>query len=584
MGLSNTATPKYYGQFRDKVLAGKIPVCQEISQEMNRIDALIADPTVYYDEDAVEGWIRFCENELVLTDGSDFVMLDSFKLWGEELFGWYYYVDVSVYEPANALHGGGFARKKQLRRLINKQYLIVARSNAKSMYLMAVQAYTLVIEPDTTHQITTAPTMKQSEEVVLPIKNAIQRARGPLFKFMTLGSLNNTTGNRMNRPQLASTKMGIQNFLSTSILEIRAMSIDKLQGLRTKIATVDEWLSGVVREDVVGAIEQGSAKVADYMIIAASSEGTVRNGSGDDIKMELLKILHGDYANPHVSIFYYRLDDIKEVSDPAMWEKANPNIGITVSYETIQLDVKRAENNPAAHNDIVAKRFNIPMEGYTFFFTYEETLPTVPPRPNAYHKMSCSLGIDLSQGDDFCAFTFLFPLGGERFGIVARSYVSERTMFKLAPSMRIKYDEFLSEGTLIVMPGTILDLDEVYEDLEAFIDENEYEVLTVGYDPYNAKGFMSRWEKENGPFGIEKVPQGVKTESVPLGEIKKLAEDGGLYFWQSIMTFTMGNSIVIEDNNGNRKLLKTRYDQKIDNVSALLDGFVAWKNNKEAFE
>lgn len=585
MALSNTAVPKYYAAFREKVLAGQIPVCDEISMEMNRIDALIADPTIWHDDEATDAWIRFCENELVLTDGSPFVMLDSFKLWGEQLLSWYHYVDQSVYVPESDGSSGHFERKKSLRRLINKQYLIVARSNAKSMYLMAIQAYLLVVEPDTTHQITTAPTMKQSDEVILPIKNALMRSRGPLFKFMTLGSLSNTTGSRLNRPQLASTKLGIQNFMSSSLLEVRAMAIDKLQGLRVRCATVDEWLSGVVREDVVGAIEQGAAKVPNYMIVAASSEGTVRNGSGDDIKFELLRILHGEYRNPHVSIFYYRLDDISEVGMPETWIKANPNIGITVDYKTIQLDVERAENAPAAKNDILAKRFDIPMEGFSFWFTYEETLPTISPAPHAFWRMPCVMGVDLSQGDDFCAFTLLVPLGDAGFGVIPRSYITERTLTKLPTTMRIKYEEFLNEGTLIVMPGTILDLEgAVYDDVERWLEEQEYEVLCVGYDPWNAKGFMSRWERENGPFGLEKVPQGMKTETVPLGLMKQLAEDKRFRFWQSIMTFTMGNAIVQEDTNGNRKLLKRRYEHKIDNVSALLDAIVSWQVNKEVFE
>ena len=585
MGLSNTAVPKYYATFRDKVLAGLIPVCDEISMEMNRIDALIADPNIWHDDEATDAWIRFCENELVLTDGSQFVMLDSFKLWGEQLLGWYHFVDGSVYVPNESDSGGHFERKRTLRRLINKQYLIVARSNAKSMYLMAIQAYLLVVEPDTTHQITTAPTMKQSDEVILPIKNALQRSRGPLFKFMTLGSLSNTTGSRLNRPQLASTKLGIQNFMSSSLLEVRAMSIDKLQGLRVKCATVDEWLSGVVREDVVGAIEQGASKVPNYAIIAASSEGTVRNGSGDDIKFELLRILHGEYNNPHVSIFYYRLDDVSEVGDPGTWMKANPNIGITVEYETIRLDVVRAENSPAAKNDILAKRFDIPMEGFSFWFTYEDTLPTIAPSPVVFWRMPGVLGIDLSQGDDFCAFTLLIPLGSAGFGVVPRSYITERTLAKLPTTMRSKYDEFIREGSLIVMPGTILDLEgELYDDVIKWLDESEFEVLVVGYDPWNAKGFMGRYERENGPFGLEKVPQGMKTETVPLGLLKQLAEDRRFRFWQSIMTYTMGNAIVQEDTNGNRKLLKRRYEHKIDNVSALLNAVAAWLIHKEVFE
>lgn len=584
MGLSNTATPKYYGQFRDAVLRGDIPVCKEVSMEMNRIDDLIANPGIYYDEDAVEGWIKYCESELTLTDGSDLYLLDSFKLWGEQIFGWYYFVERSVYVPNEDAHGGKYIRKTVKKRLITKQYLIVARGSAKSMYDSCVQSYFLNVDTTTTHQITTAPTMKQAEEVMSPIRTAIVRSRGPLFQFLTEGSLQNTTGSRAKRQKLASTKKGIENFLTGSLLEVRPMSIDKLQGLRPKVSSIDEWLSGDVREDVVGAVEQGASKLEDYLIIATSSEGTVRNGPGDSIKMELASILKGDYVNPHVSIWHYRLDDVKEVSDPSTWLKANPNLGKTVSYETYQLDVERAENAPATRNDILAKRFGIPMEGYTYFFTWEETLPTMPVRPKAFWKLPCSLGVDLSQGDDFCAFTFLFPLADETFGIKTRSYISSQTLDKLSSAMRVKYDEFLNEGSLHVLEGTILDMMEVYEDLEAFIIEEEYDVRCMGFDPYNAKEFVTRWEQENGPFGIEKVIQGARTESVPLGELKKLSEERKLLFDQALMSFTMGNAITLEDTNGNRKLLKKRYDEKIDNVSAKLNAFVAYKLNKEAFE
>lgn len=581
MGLSNTATPKYYGQFRDAVLAGEIPVCREISMEMNRIDDLIADPNFYYDEAAIDGFIKFCETEMTLTDGSPLVLLDSFKLWAESLLSWFYFVDRTVYVPNKEGPGGHYEQRRIKKRLRHKQYLIVARGGAKSMYASLLQAYFLTIDRTTTHQITTAPTMKQAEEVMSTFRTAITRAPGPLFKFLTAGSLQNTTGNRMNRAKLASTKKGVENFLTGSLLEIRPMTINKLQGLRTKINTVDEWLSGDIREDVIGAIEQGASKIDDYIIVAISSEGTVRNGAGDTIKMELMEILKGDYVNPHVSIWYYRLDDVEEVGDPEMWVKAQPNIGRTVSYETYQQDVERAEKAPAARNDILAKRFGIPMEGYTYFFTYEETIPK---KPKEYWRMPCSLGADLSQGDDFCAFTFLFPLGGETFGIKTRSYITSQTMSKLPSAMRNKYEEFLREGTLHVMEGTVLDMMEVYDDLDNHIQDKEYDVICLGYDPYNAKEFVTRWEAENGPFGIEKVIQGVKTESVPLGELKKLSEDEKLYFDELLMQFAMGNCITIEDTNGNRKLLKRRHDQKIDNVAALMDAWIAYKVNKEGFE
>lgn len=581
MALSNTAVPKYYGEFRDAVIRGEIPVNREISMEMNRIDDLIANPGIYYDDQAVEGWIRYCENELTLTDGSDLKLLDSFKLWGEQIFGWYYFVERSVYEPNPDGHGGHYVNKSIKKRLINKQYLIVARGAAKSMYGSFIQSYFLNVDTSTTHQITTAPTMRQAEECVSPIRTSITRARGPLFKFLTEGSIQNTTGSRANRVKLASTKKGIENFLTGSLLEIRPMSIDKLQGLRCKIATVDEWLSGDIREDVIGAIEQGASKNDDYLIVAISSEGTVRNGSGDTIKMELMDILKGEYINPHVSIWYYKLDSIDEVNEPDMWLKANPNLGKTVTYETYQLDVERAEKAPAARNDILAKRFGIPMEGYTYYFTYEETLPH---RKRSYWGMPCALGADLSQGDDFCAFTFLFPLSNGCFGIKTRNYISEQTLMKLPAAMRMKYDRFMQEGSLIVLDGTVLDMMEVYEDLDNHIIQCEYDVRCFGYDPYNAKEFVSRWESENGPFGIEKVIQGVKTESVPLGELKKLAEDRMLLFDEELMTFAMGNCIVMEDTNGNRKLLKKRYEAKIDAVAAMMDAFVAYKLNKDAFE
>ena len=581
MALSNTAVPYYYGQFREAVIRGEIPVCREISMEMNRIDDLIANPGVYYDDQAVEGWIRFCENELTLTDGGDLKLLDSFKLWGEQIFGWYYFVERSVWEPGTDGQGGHYVKKSVKKRLINKQYLIVARGAAKSMYGSCVQDYFLNVDTTTTHQITTAPTMRQAEEMMSPIRTAITRARGPLFKFLTEGSLQNTTGSKAKRQKLASTKKGIENFLTGSLLEIRPMSIDKLQGLRCKIATVDEWLSGDIREDVIGAIEQGASKNDDYLIVAMSSEGTVRNGSGDTIKMELMDILKGEYINPHVSIWYYKLDSVDEVSDPDMWIKANPNLGKTVSYETYQLDVERAEKAPAARNDILAKRFGIPMEGYTYFFTYEETLPH---RKREYWGMPCALGADLSQGDDFCAFTFLFPLPNGKFGVKTRNYITSLTLMKLPAAMRIKYDQFMDEGSLVVLEGTVLDMMEVYEDLDNHIVELEYDVRCFGFDPYNAREFVERWQNENGPFGIEKVVQGAKTESVPLGELKKLAEERMLMFDEELMAFAMGNCITLEDTNGNRKLLKKRYEQKIDAVAAMMDAYVAYKLNKDAFE
>lgn len=587
MSLSNTATPIYYGQFRDAVIRGEIPVNREISMEMNRIDDLIANPGIWYDDEAINGFIAFCENELTLTNGEDLHLLDSFKLWSEQIFGWYYFVERSVYVPSPDGHGGHYERKRIKKRLVNKQYLIVARGSAKSMYASCIQNYFLNVDTATTHQVTTAPTMAQAEEVMSPIRTAITRARGPLYKFLTEGSLQNTTGSRANRCQLASTKKGIQNFLTGSILEVRPMSIDKLQGLRVKIATVDEWLSGDVREDPIGALEQGAAKEQgsaennDYLIVAISSEGTVRNGSGDTIKMELSDILKGEYYNPHVSIWWYKLDDIEEVNNPDMWLKANPNLGKTVTYETYQLEVERAEKNPAARNDILAKRFGIPMEGYTYYFTYEETLPH---RKREFWKMPCSLGADLSQGDDFCAFTFLFPLSNGCFGVKTRNYITELTLAKLPAAMRTKYDQFMKEGSLVVMPGTVLDMMEVYEDLDNHISEREYDVRCFGFDPYNAREFVERWERENGPFGIEKVIQGAKTESVPLGELKKLSEERMLLFDEDLMTFAMGNCITIEDTNGNRKLLKKRYDQKIDAVAAMMDAYIAFKLNREAFE
>lgn len=581
MTLSNTAVPIYYGQFRDAVIRGDIAVNEPISLEMNRIDELIANPGIYYDDGAIDGFIEYCESELTLTDGSDLHMLDTFKLWAEQIFGWYYFVERSVYEPNEDGHGGHYVRKMVKKRLINKQYLIVGRGAAKSMYASCIQSYFLNVDTTTTHQITTAPTMKQSEEVMSPIRTSITRSKGPLFKFLTEGSLQNTTGSRANRQKLTSTKKGVENFLTGSLLEVRPMSIDKLQGLRCKVASVDEWLSGDIREDVVGAIEQGASKVDDYLIIAISSEGTVRNGSGDTIKMELMDILKGEYINPHVSIWYYKLDDVKEVADPAMWIKANPNLGKTVSYETYQLDVERAEKAPAARNDILAKRFGIPMEGYTYFFTYEETLPH---KKRNFWSMPCSMGADLSQGDDFCAFTFLFPLRNGNYGIKTRSYITSTTLMKLPGAMRLKYDEFIKEGSLIVLDGTVLDMMEVYEDLDVFIEDSQYDVRSFGFDPYNAREFVERWQLENGPFGIEKVIQGAKTESVPLGELKKLAEERMLIFDQELMTFAMGNCITLEDTNGNRKLLKKRRDQKIDNVAAMMDAYIAYKLNKEAFE
>ena len=581
MSLSNTATPKYYGQFRDAVLRGEIPICKEIEMEMHRIDDLIANPGIYYDGSVVEGWIDFCETELTLTDGTDFHMLDSFKLWGEELFGWYYYVERSVYVPnENGSRGGRYVNKKIKKRLIKKQYLIVGRGAAKSLYDTCVHAYGLLIDTLTTDQITTAPTMKQADEVLSPFRTAITRKRGPLFKFMTYGSLQNTTGSKKNRVKLASTKEGIRNFLTESILRIRPMSIDKLQGLRVKYATVDEWLSGDIREDPIGAIEQGASKLDDYIIVATSSEGTVRNGAGDTIKMELMEILKGNYINPHVSIFWYKLDNIEEINNPDLWLKANPNIGHTVSWEAYQLDVERAEKTPSARNDILAKRFGIPMEGYTYYFTYEETLVH---RKRCYWGMQCALGIDLSQGDDFCSFTFLFPLSDGSFGIKTRNYISSLTLMKLHPAMRTKYEEFINEGTLIVMDGNILDMIEVYENLDQHIIDCEYDVCCVGYDPYNAKDFITRWTMENGQFCVEKVIQGMKTETVPLGELKKLSGERMLLFDEEIMKFAMGNCIVMEDTNGNRKLLKKRYEAKIDCVAAMMDGFVAYKNNREAF-
>lgn len=581
MSLSNTATPYYYGLFRDAVLRGDIPVNREVSMEMNRIDSLIANPNIFYDDQAVEGWILFCENELTLTDGTDLHLLPTFKLWGEQIFGWYYYVERSVYEPTEDNHGGRYVTRVIKKRLTTKQYLIVARGAAKSMYAETIQAYFLNVDTSTTHQITTAPTMKQAEEVMSPFRTAITRSRGPLFKFLTEGSMQNTTGSRAMRQKLAATKKGIENFLTGSFLEIRPMAISKLQGLRPKVSTVDEWLSGDIREDVVGAIEQGASKLDDYLIVAISSEGTVRNGSGDTIKMELADILKGDYVAPHVSIWHYKLDDIEEVADPSMWLKAQPNLGKTISYETYQLDVERAEKAPASRNDILAKRFGIPMEGYTYFFTYEETIPH---RPQNFWQMPCSLGADLSQGDDFCAFTFMFPLRNNKFGVKTRSYITELTLMKLPGAMRQKYDEFVAEGSLHVLEGTILDMMEVYDDLDKHIQDSKYDVRTFGFDPYNAATFVQRWEAENGPFGIEKVIQGAKTESVPLGELKILSEERLLIFDQDLMSFTMGNAITIVDTNGNRKLLKKRQDEKIDNVSALMDAYIAYKANKEAFE
>lgn len=577
MSLSNTATPIYYGQFRDAVVRGLIPINREIAMEMDRIDSFIDNPRYYYDDEAVEGWAAFCEEELTLTDGSDLHLLDTFKLWGEEIFGWYYFVERSVYDPDI----GKYVKKTIKKRLINKQYLIIARGAAKSMYLSTIQNYFLNVDVSTTHQVTTAPTMKQAEEVLSPIRTSIVRARGPLFKFLTEGSLQNTTGSKANRTKLASTKKGIENFLTGSLLEVRPMTIDKLQGLRSKINTVDEWLSGDIREDVIGTLEQGASKIDDYLILAASSEGTVRNGAGDDIKMELMSILKGEYQNDHCSIWYYKLDDVKEVANPELWVKANPNLGKTVSYETYQLEVDRAENNPASRNDTLAKRFGIPCEGYTYFFTYRETLPH---RHRDFWKMPCALGADLSQGDDFCAFTFLFPLSNGGFGVKARSYITSRTFSYLPPALYQKYEEFIKEGSLVIMDGTVLNMMDVYDDLDNHIIKCDYDIRAFGFDPYNAREFVERWEKENGPFGIEKVIQGAKTESVPLGELKKLAEDRLLLFDESIMTFTMGNCITLEDTNGNRKLYKKRYEHKIDNVAAMMDAYVAYKLNPDAFE
>lgn len=581
MALSNTAVPIYYGMFRNAVMEGRIPVNREVAMEMNRIDDLIANPGVYYDDQAVEGWIRFCESELTLTDGSDLTLLDTFKLWGEQVFGWYYFVERSVYEPSKDGHGGRYVTKRIKKRLVNKQYLIIGRGAAKSVYDTCIQAYFLNVDTSTTHQITTAPTMRQADEVMSTFRTAITRSKGPLFSFLTEGSLQNTTGSRAYRQKLVSTKKGIENFLTGSLLEVRPMSIDKLQGLRVKIATVDEWLSGDIREDVIGAIEQGASKVDDYLIVATSSEGTVRNGSGDTVKMELMDILKGDYVNPHVSIWWYKLDSVDEVNDPEMWPKANPNIGKTVSYETYQLDVERAEKAPATRNDILAKRFGLPMEGYTYYFTYEETLTH---KKRSYWGLPCALGADLSQGDDFCAFTFMFPLQNGCFGIKTRNYISSMTLMKLPAAMRAKYDQFMEEGSLIVLDGTVLDMMEVYEDLDSHIVESEYDVRCLGFDPYNAKDFVARWETENGPFGIEKVIQGAKTESVPLGELKKLAEERMLLFDEELMNFAMGNCIVMEDTNGNRKLLKKRYEAKIDAVAAMMDAFVAYKINRDAFD
>lgn len=581
MSLSNTATPRYYGQFREAVLRGEIPICREIGLEMNRIDNLIANPGVWYDDEAVEGFIRYCENELTLTNGSDLKLLDTFKIWAEQIFGWYYFIERSVFEPNPDGHGGHYVKKLIKRRLINKQYLIVARGAAKSMYASCIQSYFLNCDPSTTHQVTTAPTVNQAQEVLLPIKTSIVRARGPLFKFLTEGSLQNTTGSRANRVKLASTKKGIENFLTGSLLEIRPMRIDKLQGLGTKVNTIDEWLSCDIHEDVVGALEQGASKIPDPLIVAISSEGTVRNGSGDTIKMELEDILKGTYSNPHVSIWYYKLDSLQEVNHPELWIKANPNLGKTVSYETYQLDVERAEKAPAARNDILAKRFGIPMEGYTYFFTYQETLPH---KKREFWQLPCALGADLSRGDDFCAFTFLFPLDDGTFGIKTRSYISSSTLTNLTQAMRIKYNEFMAEGSLIVMEGTILDMELVYDDLDNHITSCGYDVRCFGFDPYNAKEFVTRWETENGPFGIVKVIQGAKTESVPLGELKKLSEERKLLFDEALMQFAMGNAITLEDTNGNRKLYKKRHEQKIDNVAALMDAFVAYKQNRDAFE
>ena len=581
MSLSNTATPRYYGQFREAVLKGQILVNNEVSLQMNRIDDLIRDPGIYYDEAIVDGFVNFCENELTLTDGSDLHLLDTFKLWAEDLLGWYYFVERSVYIPGEDGEPGRYERRMIKQRLIKKQYLILARGGAKSMYASCLQNYFLNVDTSTTHQITTAPTMKQADEVMSPIRTAITRARGPLFKFLTMGSIQNTTGSKANRVKLASTKKGIENFITGSLLEVRPMSIDKLQGLRPKVSTVDEWLSGDIREDVVGAIEQGASKLDDYVIVAISSEGTVRNSSGDTIKMELMDILRGEYLNPHVSIWYYRLDNIEEVSDPSTWIKAQPNIGKTVSYETYQLDVERAEKAPATRNDILAKRFGIPMEGYTYFFTYDETIPH---RHQSFWKLACSMGLDLSQGDDFCAFTFLFPLQRGMFGVKTRCYISSLTLMRLPGALRMKYDDFINEGSLMVLDGAVLDMMEVYDDLEKYIETEQYDVRCVGFDPYNAKEFINRWERENGPHGIEKVIQGAKTESVPLGELKKISEERLLVFDQELFSFTMGNSVTIEDTNGNRKLLKKHREEKIDAVAALMDAYVSYKLNKDEFD
>lgn len=581
MSLSNTAAPKYYGEFRDAVMRGEIPINREIEKEMQRIDDLIANPGIWYDDEAINGFIKYCDNELTLTDGSDLKLLDTFKLWAEQIFGWYYFVERSVYEPSPDHHGGRYVNKTIKKRLVNKQVIILPRGGAKSMYAMCIQSYFLNVDTSTTHQITTAPTMKQAEEILSPIRTSIARSRGPLFKFLTEGSLQNTTGSRLNRQKLASTKKGIENFLTGSLLEIRPMSIAKLQGLRCKIATIDEWLSGDIREDVIGAIEQGASKNDDYLIVAISSEGTVRNGAGDTIKMELSDVLNGKYFNPHLSIWWYKLDSIEEVAHPELWIKANPNLGKTVSYETYHLDVERAEKAPATRNDILAKRFNMPMEGYTYFFAYEETLPH---RKRDFWQLPCAMGADLSQGDDFCAFTFLFPLPGGDFGVKTRNYITSRTLMKLPPAMRAKYDTFVDEGSLIVLNGTVLDMLDVYDDLDRHIEQCSYDVRAFGYDPYNAKDFVEKWVSENGPFGVEKVIQGAKTESVPLGELKDLAEDRKLLFDEDLMTYTMGNCITIEDTNGNRKLLKKRYEQKIDAVAAMMDAYIAYKLNREAFE
>lgn len=581
MTLSNTAVPRYYGQFREDVLSGRTVVNEKVSMEMNRIDQLIEDPDIWYDDLMVEGFIAFCEDELTLTDGSDLVMLDSFKLWSEQLLGWYYFVDRSVYVPSPDNHGGKYVNRRIKKRLVNKQYLIVARGAAKSQYESYIHHYFLNIDTSTTHQVHTAPTMKQAEEVLSPMRTAITRARGPVFKFMTEGSLQNTTGSKANRVKLTSTKKGIENFFTGSLCEIRPMTIDKLQGLNSRINTVDEWLSGDIKEDVIGTLEQGASKNDDYLIVAVSSEGTARNGPGDTIKMELMSILKGDYYNPHVSIWWYALDSIEEVNHPDMWEKAQPNIGKTVTYETYQLDVERMENAPSTRNDILAKRFGIPMEGYTYFFTYEETKPH---RRHEYWNMPCSVGADLSQGDDFCAFTFLFPLKHEEFGIKTRNYITEKTLAKLPNAMRVKYDEFIEEGSLIVMPGTVLDIPQVYDDLDAHIMLRKYDARCLGYDPYNARDFVERWERDNGPYGIEKVIQGARTESVPLGELKKLSEQRALLFDEEVMSFAMGNCVVLEDTNGNRKLLKNRYDAKIDPVAAMMDAYISYKLNKDAFE